>query len=187
MKLTINYDPDIPILKLGCGNMWQGECRRLFKAYYKFLVKLGQKWNLSKLDAEEAADDILMKVILKIDKYSVLERTSFNAWILTIAINTIKDYLRVKLNSVIIYTDNLPDNLIDDIAVTAELRKELVCELVDNSNKYRTILLKHVDGWEIKDIATFWGKTQGSIRTQLYRESKQLQNQVKLLLNEIDD
>ncbi|NLK94543.1 MAG: sigma-70 family RNA polymerase sigma factor [Clostridiales bacterium] len=120
-------------------------------------------------DAEDAVQDT---VILGIKSYSkLLNKESFNCWIMKILINRCKRmlFLRVRF-----FKENEQDNKIQEQYLSDEsiILKEALSKL---SYKYRVILtLRYFDDMSIKEISHILQCPEGTIKSQLHRGMKKL-------------
>jgi RNA polymerase sigma-70 factor (ECF subfamily) len=133
-----------------------------------------------KCEAEDAMQESFLKAFSNIDKYD--SNTSFDAWILRIAINTAIDKLRKSKIEFIDYSDTVSSSIIDDSNEEAEER-ELVMEKVEQiktaieqlPNTARLIVsLYLIEGYDHEEIADILKIQPGNVRIQYMRAKQKL-------------
>jgi RNA polymerase sigma-70 factor (ECF subfamily) len=139
-----------------------------------------------KYEAEDAMQESFIKVFSNIDKYD--SETSFDAWILRIAINTAIDRLRKNKMEFIDYNDAVLSYQIDDSDSENE-EKELVMEKVEQikaaieqlPNTARLIVnLYLIEGYDHEEIAGILKIQPGNVRIQYMRAKQKL---IKIIKN----
>jgi RNA polymerase sigma-70 factor (ECF subfamily) len=137
-------------------------------------------------EAEDAMQDSFIKIFSNIDKYD--SETSFDAWMLRIAINTAIDRLRKNKMEFIDYNDTVLSYQIDDSDSENE-EKELVMEKVEQikaaieqlPNAARLIVnLYLIEGYDHEEIAGILKIQPGNVRIQYMRAKQKL---IKIIKN----
>lgn len=143
-------------------------------------------------DREDLFQDIFLKVYKNIKHFRF--QSKFSTWIGKIAYNTclnhVKKHRPETIDQSILNnsyknsfsdTELLPDDLITQKEITAQIHKE-----IENLNYiYKTVLtLFHLENMSYKEIGTIMKIPQGSVKSYLFRARKELK---KRLLSKFED
>jgi len=150
-------------------------------AYFNLLYKrysgkiFGKSLSLlkSESEAEDATQDIMMKILLNMSKFSGKSR--FSTWIYSITYNYCIDYLRRKKKDPSVYVDDYLENLdvpedVDDKFLLEMNVKRLKIILEEIPTGDKTILLmKYQDEMSIKEISEILDKSESAIKMKIKR------------------
>lgn len=134
------------------------------------------------------AEDILQETFIKVyQKYHTFNKQSHEkTWIISIAINTCKNYLRgnwLRKVKTGVFDDSTSPINIEDHILKAEKEQDLLEKVLQLKVKYReVILLYYYQELEVKDIAEILNIKEGSVRVRLQRA----RNQLAKLLQEVN-
>ena len=127
-------------------------------------------------DADDIAQETLMKAYLSLDKYK--EKDRFGSWLIKIAHNTFLDHRR----------RNCPMNELDAAERLASMSaadgkfeyQELHLALDKLSPKERSVILLHyMQGYSIAEISEITDDSQSAIKKQLERGREHLKQKMK--------
>ncbi|MCT6924968.1 sigma-70 family RNA polymerase sigma factor [Metasolibacillus sp.] len=151
-------------------------------AIYKTLLTMGA----NKEDAEDVVQETAIQFIQYIDGISPNEAS---AWLYKVAIHKYYDLLK-KSRSQHKYLisfrleDLLELHTPETIVMQQELQQEIVTQLSSLSDKEaQLILLKYSADLSLKDIATLFGTTDKTIKTQLARAKSKLKQRLQEVYN----
>ncbi|MBI5254543.1 RNA polymerase sigma factor [Candidatus Falkowbacteria bacterium] len=156
-----------------------------FAKLYDLYIEKIFRFVLFKVSRQEDAEDISADVFLKAWKYikeSEKKVSNFKAFIYQVARNCVIDFYREKNRT--FEKANEDQELIEDARDQKDLAQQVENKIeiaaVENylnklKEEYREIiLLRHVEGFNIKEIAQILGKKSGAIRVLLHRAMKAL-------------
>jgi len=132
------------------------------------------------MDAEEAAQDSLLKVVQKIHDYN--GTSQFKTWIHTISYRTAIDYYRKKR-----HYESIEDRFdlegglrADDHVQQDELNKkiEYLLSLLDEDDE-RLLKLYYLEEMSIKELVGLLGLSESNIKVRLHRSRKWIASQVQ--------
>ena len=160
-------------------------------AYFNLLYKrysgkiFGKCISLLKSEslAEDATQDVLMKILMNLSKFSGKSR--FSTWIYSITYNYCIDFLRRKKKDPSIYVDDFIENLdveddIEDQFILETNVKRLKVILDDIPSGDKTILLmKYQDEMSIKEIGGILEKSESAIKMKIKRAKQKFKNTYK--------
>lgn len=156
-----------------------------FARLYDLYIEKIFRFVLFKVSRQEDAEDISADVFLKAWKYikeSEKKVSNFKAFIYQIARNCVIDFYREK-NRAFSKTNEdqqLIESVSDQKSLAEDVENKIEVAAVENylnklKEEYREIiLLRHVEGFNIKEIAQILGKKSGAIRVLLHRAMKAL-------------
>jgi RNA polymerase sigma-70 factor, ECF subfamily len=124
--------------------------------------------------AQDIVQETMLKSVLNINKF--IPQAKFSTWLIKIATNLYKDYLRKNK------TLEIMDELIEDKAVNPEMEaliniefKETMEILLSFPYEKRTVfILKHYYGYKYEEIAQILDCPLGTVRSRLHNTVKQL-------------
>jgi len=124
-------------------------------------------------EAEDATQDVMMKILLNMSKYS--GRSRFSTWIYSITYNYCIDFIRRKKKDPSVYVDDFLDNMDveDDVEDTFLLemnvkRLKIILEEIPTSDK-SILLMKYQDEMSIKEIGQILDKSESAIKMKIKR------------------
>ena len=156
------------------------EFAKLYDAYANKLYRFVYYKTSHKETAEDITSDVFVKALKAINRFKSGKGT-FQAWLFSIARNTVIDYYRTKKNLL-----NIDDvySLKQDSSILRDLdNKELIKQVFEQFSKLsaeqREIIMLRV--WEnlpYKEIAEIMGKTEASSKMAFSRAVKKLKQEM---------
>lgn len=128
--------------------------------------------------AEDIIQDTLLSAVINIDSF--MPNAKFSTWLIKIATNKYKDYLRKNKE-----TDILEDSMVSSYSLENEvLKNEDVKEVMDilknmKSDKRTIFILKHYYGYSYQDISKIVGSPVGTVRSRLHYGIKDIISKFK--------
>lgn len=137
-------------------------CELMYDRYGNMLFRVCFSILLSHSDAEDAVQDVFYKYITKKPLFSDEEHAK--AWLIRVATNRAKDMLRSrKLRA------GLTLEEIEDYEVEPE-QGEVLAQVFALPLKYReAIVLHHMEGYSIAEIANMMGLSESAVKMRLTR------------------
>ncbi len=135
-----------------------GKCLTLLKDEYK---------------AQDATQDIMMKILLNLSKFS--GKSKFSTWVYSITYNFCIDAIRKRKKDKSV--------LVDDISIVADVEDEIsdkfilevkldqlkvILDEIPMADK-TVLLMKYMDGMSIRDISEVVGKSESAIKMKIKR------------------
>lgn len=126
------------------------------------------------MEAEDAMQEIFMKILVKISSFS--GKSKFSTWLYTVTYNYCLDKIRMAKKDVSVEVDDinkLGDSLEDDID-DAELmeiavdRLKVILEELHSEDK-AVLLMKYQDDLSIKDMCEILDKSESAVKMQIKR------------------
>lgn len=135
--------------------------------------------------SHQDAQDLAQDVFIRVYRYLATRRegSSFSAWIYTIAVNRMRDFMRQQkpvmvadaLELVQAAEEGTPENTV----LQQEMKREIVQQLDRLPEAYRLVLLlKYTNELSYEEIARITGMNQLQVRNALYRGKKALRKQM---------
>jgi len=161
---------------------------QLFDKHYKWVYNKAYRMLGDYRDAEEVAQDVFIKVWQKLSKWDT-EQGSFQAWLNTVARNTIIDAIRKRNRDPIVSFDGSPD---DDERplheyedprpgpekqLEAQEARDLIessLQLVTKPNHRIAWILRHLEGYSIAEIARILERKEGTVKIWIFRCMQEL-------------
>ncbi len=150
-------------------------------AYFNLLYKrysgkiFGKSLSLlkSESEAEDATQDIMMKILLNMSKFSGKSR--FSTWIYSITYNYCIDFLRRKKKDPSVYVDDyienldVPDDVEDKFLLEMNVsRLKIILEEIPTGDK-TILLMKYQDEMSIREISHILNKSESAIKMKIKR------------------
>ena len=129
--------------------------------------------------AQDIIQDALLKAVININKFE--PRAKFSTWLIKIATNVYRDYLR-KNKSFQLLEENLVDKgkQVEDIVIANYEYKEIMKIILKLPYEKRAVfILKHYYGYKYQEISEILGCPLGTVRSRLH-------NAVKYIISEIE-
>ena len=156
-----------------------------FAELYDLYVEKIYRFVYFKVSSVEEAQDITSEVFLKAWNYLQKEETlinNINSFLYQIARNLIIDFYRQRANHEMVSVDS-PSASIHEIAdpqqnVTSDISRQLASKQVETylarlKDEYKeVVILRYLEGYSTKEIASIVGKKRGNIRVLLHRAIK---------------
>ncbi len=123
-------------------------------------------------DAEDLTQQVFLKAWQAIDRYKKTA-SPFVAWLMTISHNLVVDFYRTKKDKTYLEAEVVADDLASSPEQVAEARyvqqqlRRVILQLP--GEQQQVILLRFIEGFEFKEIASLLGKSDGAIRVILHR------------------
>lgn len=159
------------------GNSKAFEC--LIRRYYDMIYAVSYKWMCSHEEAEDNAQDTLLKIARKLDSFD--NRSSFKSWIYRITINNAKDLLRSRNKQ---ETQELfEDHIISDSENGEQelVAKQLMQKIHQLPEKLRdALLLVSSEGLSHRDAAEVLGCGETTISWRIHKARKILKQKLSL-------
>jgi RNA polymerase sigma-70 factor (ECF subfamily) len=146
---------------------------KAFGAIYNTLVEKLYRFIYFKVDSRETAEDLTQAVFLKvlegINKYQ--EKSSFLAWVYTIARNQVIDHYRTKKSHAGLDQAEKIEFSDKNLSLEEkEQRQEIYKALRRLTKEEREVVELHsIDEFNFEEISQIVGKTPGSLRVLKYR------------------
>jgi len=132
-------------------------------------------------DAQDLAQDTFIRVY----RYLATRRegSSFSAWIYTIAVNRMRDFMRqqkpVMVADTLELVEAAEEGTPENTVLQQEMKREIVQQLDRLPEAYRLVLLlKYTNELSYEEIARITGMNQLQVRNALYRGKKALRKQM---------
>lgn len=150
----------------------------LIKNNYKKLEGYILKLTCNKTLTEDILQDTLVSAIKNI--YRFKQRAEFSTWLITIASNKYKDYLR-KHKETDILLDVLPSSysLENEIVNKDEVKRLLNILKSMPADRRNIFILKHYYGYSYKEISNIIGCPVGTVRSRLHYGIKEIVSRFK--------
>lgn len=129
--------------------------------------------------AQDIIQDTLLKAVLNINKFE--PRAKFSTWMIKIATNVYRDYLR-KNKPFLLIDENLVDkkNQVEDIVIENYEYKELMEIIMKLPYEKRVVfILKHYYGYKYEEISEIVNCPLGTVNSRLH-------NAIKYIIKEIE-
>lgn len=155
----------------------------IFEIYYKRVYNFIYYRVNDSYAAEDLTSQTFERYMLKIDTYNGVKST-FEAWLFTIAKNIVNDHFRSLKGVKILPIDSIKDLISgkrgpEDMAVNSENKDELLRAIkVLNPNEKEIIALKFAAGIGNKDIASILNMSDSNVGVILYRAMKKLKKEI---------
>lgn len=161
---------------------------QVFDKHYKWVYSRAYRMLKDHGDAEEVTQDVFIKVWQKLSKRDT-EQGSFQAWLNTVARNTIIDIIRRRKRHPIALFDGLSEDderpLIEhedprpgpERQLEAQESQELIessLQLITNPNHRIAWILRHLEGYSMPEIARILKRKEGTAKIWVHRCQKEL-------------
>ncbi|MBU3191652.1 RNA polymerase sigma factor SigY [Clostridium bowmanii] len=129
--------------------------------------------------AQDIIQDTLLKAVININKFE--PRARFSTWLIKIATNVYRDYLR-KHKSYELIEESLADKSkqVEDIVISNYEHQEIMKIILKLPYEKRAVfILKHYYGYKYEEISEIMGCPIGTVRSRLH-------NAIKYIICEIE-
>ena len=127
----------------------------------------------SESEAEDATQDVMMKILMNMSKFSGKSR--FSTWIYSITYNYCIDFLRRKKKDKSVYVDDLLENLdveeeVNDsfLLETNVKRLKSILKVLPSGDR-AILLMKYQDEMSIREIGALLEKSDSAIKMKIKR------------------
>ena len=123
-------------------------------------------------DAQDLTQQVFLKAWQAIGRYRKT-KSPFLAWLMTISHNIVVDFYRTKKDKTDFENDITPDDLESSPEQVAEAKfgqkrlRRAILQL--RGDMQQVVLLRLIEGFQFKEIASLLGKSEGAIRVILHR------------------
>lgn len=143
----------------------------------------------SEAKAEDASQEIFVKVLLNLSKFS--GRSKFSSWLYSITYNFCIDSIRRSKKDVGVLVEDIQrygekaDDTIDDAAIMETNIHKLkeVLELIPTGDK-TILLMKYLEEFSIKEICEIIGKSESAVKMKIKRAKEKFVMVYKETYNE---
>ncbi|MBK9255999.1 MAG: RNA polymerase sigma factor [Saprospiraceae bacterium] len=138
------------------------------KVYAKCVTMLKNQDN-----AEDATQDIFMRVLLNLSKFS--GNSKFSTWLYSITYNHCIDELRKVQKEIIVKSDNLINNYnVEDNIDDAQIKEKNVYRLKEvlhdmMSDDKGILIMKYQEDMSIKDLCLILNKSESAVKMKILR------------------
>lgn len=144
----------------------------------------------SEAKAQDAAQEIFVKVLLNLSKFS--GKSKFSTWLYSITYNFCIDMIRKNKKSIGVLVDDINafgDEVIDEIEdseimETNVIRLKVVLNKIPAGDK-AILLMKYQDEFSIKDICGILNKSESAVKMKIKRAKEKFVKTYKELYKEI--
>jgi RNA polymerase sigma-70 factor, ECF subfamily len=123
-------------------------------------------------DTEDLTQQVFLKAWQAIGRYKKTA-SPFLAWLITISHNMVVDFYRTKKDKKYLENGDIPDDSISSPEQETEARfvqhrlRQAIVQL--RGDQQQVVLLRFIEGFQFKEIASLLGKSDGAIRVILHR------------------
>lgn len=124
-------------------------------------------------NAEDIFQEVFLKFSEKLPKFNSEEHEK--AWLIRVTINLTKN---LNKSSWVRNTVELDENFVGEAETKDE--NEVFDKVMNLPQEYRTVIyLFYYEGYKVKEISEMMNKTEGTIKTWLFRAREQLKNELE--------
>lgn len=153
--------------------------RRLYDLYSGYIMAIVMRYVPDKDDVPDVVQEAFIKIFTSIGLYEYRGEGTLKMWLSRVTANEALGFLRRKGN--ITFTDNIPDEPIDDEPDISQITNEALTEMIASLPEgYRVVLNLYVFGqMSHKEIANELGITPSTSASQYYHAKKMLADKIK--------
>lgn len=153
--------------------------RRLYDLYSGYIMAIVMRYVPDKDDVPDIVQEAFIKIFTSIGQYEYRGEGTLKMWLSRVTANEALGFLRRKGN--ITFTDNIPDEPIDDEPDISQITNEALTEMIASLPEgYRVVLNLYVFGqMSHKEIADELGITPSTSASQYYHAKKMLADKIK--------
>lgn len=153
--------------------------RRLYDLYSGYIMAIVMRYVPDKDDVPDVVQEAFIRIFTSIWQYEYRGEGTLKMWLSRVTANEALGFLRRKGN--ITFTDNIPDEPIDDEPDISQITNEALTEMIASLPEgYRVVLNLYVFGqMSHKEIADELGITPSTSASQYYHAKKMLANKIK--------
>lgn len=157
------------------------DIERIIKTYGDSLLKMCMIYLKDRDLAEDAVQDTFIKVYQKYHTFN--GESEEKTWIMRIAINTCKNYMRTSWFKKVktgFELETISEEKVEGNLLEEEMQKQLLQEVTALGHKYKeVILLYYYQELSIKEIAKVLDIKEGAVKVRLQRAREKLSMQLK--------
>ncbi|WP_139905962.1 RNA polymerase sigma factor SigY [Clostridium thermarum] len=159
------------------GDKWA--MNELLKINYPMLSGYVLKLTCDAHLAQDIIQETLLKAVVNISKYKPIGK--FSTWLITIATNTFRDYLRKNKHFETLEENYQWDNSNPENLVLEKLEYKRIMKILSELpyEKRAVFILKHYYGYKYEEIAEVLKCPVGTVRSRLH-------NGIKYILSEFE-
>lgn len=138
--------------------------------------------------AQDAMQDIFMKILLNLSKFS--EKSRFSTWVYSISYNYCIDLLRrkKKLNTVLVDDSSRLEDVVEEVndsflLETKVNRLKVILDKIPPGDKM-ILIMKYQDSMSIKDIGKILDKSESAIKMKIKRAKQKFKLQYEELFKD---
>lgn len=153
--------------------------RRLYDLYSGYIMAIVMRYVPDKDDVPDVVQEAFIKIFTSIGQYEYRGEGTLKMWLSRVTANEALGFLRRKGN--ITFTDNIPDEPIDDEPDISQITNEALTEMIASLPEgYRVVINLYVFGqMSHKEIADELGITPSTSASQYYHAKKMLADKIK--------
>lgn len=153
--------------------------RRLYDLYSGYIMAIVMRYVPDKDDVPDVVQEAFIKIFTSIGQYEYRGEGTLKMWLSRVTANEALGFLRRKGN--ITFTDNIPDEPIDDEPDISQISDEALTEMIASlPDGYRVVLNLYVFGqMSHKEIADELGISLKTSASQYFHAKKMLANKIK--------
>lgn len=173
---------DIDVIIKKCQRGSKEAFNDLVTFYYPFVRKFLLKLTANKELSDDLTQDVFIKIIRNIDKFSLSGKASFSTYIITIAKNCYIDNLRKnKMEYQEFDFDVIPDKLNIECDTLRHEDYNILLEKIDKLplNQKEAIKLKYLEGYTLCEIAKIQNVEVKTIKSRLFEGRKKLKKELE--------
>ncbi len=178
LKVIQLHNSEKQLIKRATENSREAQ-HKIFERYSPKMLSVCRYYVNDIQEAEEVMLNGFLKVFTHIGSFR--HDGSFEGWIRRIMTRESISFLRAKRK--ILFNDELPEDLTDDIIEDNDIDLELIQELIDLLPEgYRMVFVLYaIEGYRHKEIAEMLSISESTSKSQLYKSRKLLRKNIKNL------
>ena len=153
--------------------------RRLYDLYSGYIMAIVMRYVPDKDDVPDVVQEAFIKIFTSIVQYEYRGEGTLKMWLSRVTANEALGFLRRKGN--ITFTDNIPDEPIDDEPDISQISDEALTEMIASLPEGYRVVLNLYDFGQMshKEIADELGITPSTSASQFYHAKKMLADKIK--------
>jgi len=142
---------------------------------YSILYGYINKITLNPQLSQDIVQETMLKAMINLHKYQ--PKGKFSTWLITIATNIYRDYLRknkasIDIDCISIGLEDVEQRVLDRLDL--QQVKSILLSL--SHEKRISFVLKHYYGYKYDEIARITNTSQGTVKSRIYNAVKEIQN-----------
>lgn len=128
--------------------------------------------------SQDIVQETLLKAIINLDKF--LPQAKFSTWLIKIAINVYKDYLKRNKHQSVFDWSLKSEQSVEESAISNHEYSQILATIQSLPYKFRVVfILKHFYGYKYDEIAKILHCPIGTVRSRLHYAVKFLISELK--------